>query len=249
VPRAYLFNVRTIQEDPAHLNSADAELIVTGEDGMDYVVKTTTKHPGIPASEWIGHSLADACGIPTPQYAFIELADQRIGFGSQWDASALTDPVLRTKVFLTAGAKLQHLAIVFSSIFALDQFVYNDDRHANNYFLVATGRSYGVKAYDFSRALLYHGWPPPALPLPPGCNTIGCYRALRVGYPYDPAGGEEVIRKLKGLSATVIRQWLNDMPSVWLTAAKKAQFCDWWENDGQDRLEEARKGLGNGTFL
>lgn len=171
MPRAYLFNVRTIREDPANLNSADAEFIVTGEDGMDYVVKTTKKHPGIPASEWIGHNFADACGIPTPQYALIELADKRIGFGSQWDASAFVDPTVRAAV-IGAGTKLAPLAAVFSSIFALDQFVYNDDRHFGNYFLVSTGRSVGVKAYDFSRALLYHGWPPPPLPLPPTCHTM-----------------------------------------------------------------------------
>ncbi len=248
VPRAYLFTVRTIREDPADLNSADAELIVTADDGMDYVVKTTKRHPGIPASEWLGHHFADACGIPTPQYAIVELADKRLGFGSQWDDSSLRDQGARRAV-LEAGAKLAHLGAIFSSIFALDQFVYNDDRHFGNYFLVSTGRSFGVKTYDYSRALLYHGWPPPVPPLKKACNTMACFRALVVGYPYDKAAGAEVIRKLRGLRAEQIRLWLDEMPRDWLSTPKKAQMCDWWNDEAPDRLEVTKKGLANGTFL
>jgi hypothetical protein len=249
VPRAYLFDVvRTIREDPARLNSADAEYVVTGEDGMDYVVKTTSKHPGIPASEWLAHNIADACGIPTPQYALIELNDGRLGFGSQWDMSAVTDQAIRNHV-TTAIPGVAGLAAQFSAIYALDLIIHNDDRHLGNYFIVKTQRDYGVKAYDFSRALFYQGWPMPQLPLKPTCNTVSCYRSLQVGYPYDKKIGAELIRRVRKIPSKQIKEWLDDSPKDWISAARKAEVHDWWDDGAQERLQEVERGLNDGTLL
>ena len=46
MPRANLFEIETVIEDPANLNTADAEYVVTASDSMDYVVKTPHRHPG-----------------------------------------------------------------------------------------------------------------------------------------------------------------------------------------------------------
>lgn len=248
MPRAHLFDVvRTIREDPANLNSADAEFIVSAEDSMDYVVKTTRKQPGIPASEWICHQLADACRIATPQYAQIELQDGRIGFGSQWDSSATTDQVTRTRIAMAIPG-LPGLAAQFSAIYVLDLFVHNVDRHLGNYFFVKTRQGYGVKAFDFSQALFYHGWQIPGLPLN-HCNTLSCYRSLRVSYQYDKQAGAELIRCLRRLPLVQLRQWLDEMPPAWLSATRKARFTDWWDNEAGQRLLLIERGLSNGTYL
>ena len=135
MPRAYLFPQRTINEYPANLGSADAELMVTAEDGMDYVVKTTKKIAAIPASEWVCQNLADACGIPTPQFSQIQLMSGDVGFGSQWDESAIKDQATRNQV-VSAIPGLPLLAEMFSAIYAIDLFTFNTDRHLGNYFFV-----------------------------------------------------------------------------------------------------------------
>ena len=107
---------------------------MTAEDGMDYVIKTRKKMAGLPASEWVCHNLADACGIPTPQYAQIQLMNGEIGFGSQWDESVVKDQATRNLI-VTSIPGLPNLAGMFSAIYVIDLFSYNSDRHAGNYFL------------------------------------------------------------------------------------------------------------------
>src|SRR5690348_10597490 len=101
MPRASLFEIETVIEDPANLNSADADYVVTASDSMDYVVKTPRRHPSVPASEWICHRLAEVCGIPTPQFGIIRMRSGVTGFGSQWDSSIVTNQSLVNSV-LTA---------------------------------------------------------------------------------------------------------------------------------------------------
>src|SRR5688572_25381694 len=137
MPRASLFEIDTLLEDPSNLNSADAEYVVTASDSMDYVVKTQKRHPAIPASEWICHRLAEECGVPTPQFAIIRLRDGTAGFGSQWDSSIVANLDVINSVVITIPG-IPNLAPIFSAIYVLDLFVFNVDRHINNYFFVRT---------------------------------------------------------------------------------------------------------------
>ena len=248
MPKAYLFAQRTINEYPANLGSADAEYIVTAEDGMDYVVKTTKKIFGVPASEWICQNLADACGIPTPQFSQIELRNGDLGFGSQWDESAIKDQATRNQIVLAVPG-LPILADMFSAIYVLDLFSFNVDRHLGNYFFVRTNLGVGVKAYDFSRAFYSLGWPIPAPPLPSNCHTVACYRSLKVGYPLSPPIAAETLRRIAAVPQATVQSWLDEMPTSWMSDAQKAETVKWWTTELPQRLANILLGLKNGTLL
>jgi hypothetical protein len=215
---------------------------------MDYVIKTVRKHKGIPASEWLCHHVADACGISTPQFAIVQLSDGRLGFGSQWDSSSVSDHGTRQKI-LTEIPGVTGLAAKFSAIYVLDLFVHNDDQHEGNYFFVKTRGGHGVKAYDFSRAMLYHGWPMAALPLPRACNTMRCFSALRVGYPFDATAVRETIRRLRGVTPNQVRSWMQEMPDEWLSDHDRVRVYNWWADEADNRIKFIENGLANGTLL
>lgn len=221
---------------------------MTAEDGLEYVVKTTRKHAAIPASEWLCHHLADACGIPTPQFTQIELMDGRIGFGSQWDESVVRDQAAISQV-TSAIPGSKTLAKVFTQIYVLDLFAYNCDRHLGNYFFVKTKSGIGVKAYDFSRALIYNGWPMPSLPLPLGCATLSCYSSLRVGYPFEQSAADAATQKLSNVKQTELESWIGDMPAAWLAAQQRTALSDWWNISCPAFLQDISEGLRNGRYI
>jgi hypothetical protein len=214
---------------------------------MDYVVKTKQKHPGIPISEWFCQSLADACGIPTPQFAQIKLMDGRVGFGSQWDESAVKDQGLIAQITSAVPGEVW-LAQKFSEIYVIDLFTYNRDRHLGNYFFVKTNKGHGVKAYDFSRAFLYNAWPMPPLPLG-SCNTTACYSALRVGYPFNVEAGEKLVGKIAGIPSSEVDTWLGEVPSDWITDDQKNTVSVWWKNESPKVLDKILKGISDGTIF
>lgn len=248
MPKTYLFPQNTINEYPADMGSADAESWVTAEDGMDYVIKTRKKMAGLPASEWVCHNLADACGIPTPQYAQIQLMNGEIGFGSQWDESVVKDQATRNLI-VTSIPGLPNLAGMFSAIYVIDLFSYNPDRHAGNYFFIKTKSGYGVKAYDFSRAFYCAAWPLPPFPLPAACNTVGCYRSLQVGYPFVLGVADETIRRIAAVPIEAVNAWLRDVPVTWMSDQQKAELASWWQGEMQARLNKITLGLRNGSLL
>lgn len=249
MPRAYLFEQAALNEYPTNLGSADAEYIVTAEDGMDYVVKTTHKHPSIPFSEWIGHSLADACGIPTPQFTVIKLMNGTMGFGSQWDSSAVDRHGVLTKVTTVPVPGPQSLARMFSAIYALDLVLYNCDRHLGNYFFVQTNKGVAVKAYDFSRALFFNAWPLPSLPMDKHCNTVACYSSLRVSYPFDIAAADQVLKQISSIPKLRVEEWIGQIPEDWISTASRTKFTTWWESNLPSLLVDVSEGLRDGRYL
>lgn len=248
VPRASLFEIETVVEDPANLNSADAEYVVTASDSMDYVVKTVKRHALLPASEWLCHRLAEACGIPTPQFGIIRLRNGDSGFGSQWDASVVTNQdIINSVLTVIPGPPL--LAKIFSQIYALDLFVHNEDRHIGNYLFVRTRSNVGVKVYDFSRGLLRYGVPLPALPMKSDSNTIKYGRALRVAYPMVVPAVQEVVRRLLSISDSVVASWIDEMPSQWIPVDLRRLFLKWWEKESGNRAALVEKGIADGSLL
>ena len=249
MPRANLFEIETVVEDPANLNSADAEYVVTASDSMDYVVKTQQKHPWVPASEWICHRLAEACGIPTPQFGIIRMRSGVTGFGSQWDGSNVTDQRVINSVLTAIPGQLT-LARIFTSIYVLDLFVHNEDRHINNYLFVRTRNSIGVKVYDFSRALLYHGrFPLPALPMQPRTYTVTYGRALRVAYPIVRETVRQTVRRILGVTTASLEQWIGEVPDQWVRESLRRDMLRWWDTESAKRAVVIERGIADGSFL
>lgn len=244
-----LFPLRMIRIDSVDLGSADCHWIGRADTGHDYAIKVPLPgNPHLPASEWIGHHLAQACGIPVPDWEKVELPDGRLGFGSRWEGGTLPDQMAMTEWLLGLEPVPPELPGLLSAVFAFDLFVHNDDRHLGN-FLVRTGRNAArvVLAGDYSRALLYHPWPPPA-GLQPGCNTIDLRAHTSTYLGHDPARSEQVLDRLSQINSAQWSTILQEMPDEWVGTALRTRLTDWWDTERLVRLDALRGGFRDGTY-
>ena len=226
MPTAGLFPVKIRSCDPANLGSADADLVGMGDDGQDYIIKTVEKTPNVPASEWFCHRLAGLCNIAVPQFSILSIKGRKPAFGSRYD-SALEKNKLLVWDILSGKKKANILAERLSAIYAFDLFVHNDDRHLGNYMFTPAMNGHTVKAYDFSRAWLHHGWPLPDLPLLP-CNTVSLFRDLMQYHKFNLTAAGVVLDRLNGLKTNAIQDIHNEMPAEWLPKSKRNEIVKWW---------------------
>ena len=246
---AHMFPLKLIRADPSSLGTADCDYIGRAEDGLDYAVKTVTKNPATPAAEWFCYKLAAFCNIATPQCAQILMPDSSLAFGSTWDGGVVNDFVIKQHIIdgtLSAGL----LADRLSAIFALDLFVYNPDRHFDNYLFIHGRAEYAVKAFDFSQAWTANGWPLPGLLLPTACNTMNTYKALVVRQPFDLAAAKSVLAKLRTIPVTSIASILGEMPPAWMAAQFRADISKWWDSvDRTTRIDGILQELEHGRVI
>lgn len=249
MPKAGLFRVNIRSCDPANLGSADAALIGMGDDGFDYVIKTVEKTPNVPASEWFCHRLSDLCSIVVPQFSILSIHGMKPAFGSRYDSAFEKNSQVILDI-LSGQAKANILAERLSAIYAFDLFVHNDDRHFRNYMFTRAMNGYSVKAFDFSRAWLYHDWPLPNLPLQPNCNTVICFRDLIKHHQFDLKAAEVVLDRLSSVNVGLIQEIHNDMPIEWLSKPNRNKIIKWWSSkDRINRIEFVRGGLKDGTLV
>jgi hypothetical protein len=249
MPKAGLFHVNIRSCDPANLGSADAALVGMGDDGFDYVIKTVEKTPNVPASEWLCHRLSELCNIVVPQYAILNIPKMKPAFGSRYDSAFETNTLLILDI-LSGQEKANILAERLSAIYAFDLFVHNDDRHFGNYMFTKAMNGYSVKAFDFSRAWLHHGWPLPDLPLHPSCNTVDCFRDLIKHHQFNLKAADVVLDRLSELNVGSIQNIHTEMPTEWLPKPSRNKIIKWWPSkDRLERIEFIRGGLKDGTLL
>jgi hypothetical protein len=242
------FPIRLTSIDPANLGTADAALFGTGDNGLDYCVKTVAKTPNVPAAELICYSLAELCGLAVPQFDVVELPDNALAFGSVWDGSVADKQA--SIMVLTGVLAGREVARTLSRIFAFDLFVHNTDRHLNNYLCVG-GRlpGHAIKAYDFSRAFTAHGWPLPRPPMSASEHTVLTYRHLRTIHAFNLGEATELLKKLKALPANAIKDVLESLPPEWIDAKVRKRILKWWAEERAARIEKITGGLKDGSFL
>lgn len=112
-----------------------------------WLCKGQSKHPHLPATEWICSRLAQACGLPVPVFGVVELrADPGVKyFGSQWQGGG--------HEFLSAHGRVSN-GDVFAQTHAVDLFVHNTDRHRHNYLYIELAGDIVARVIDFSHSLL-----------------------------------------------------------------------------------------------
>jgi HipA-like kinase len=169
-----LFPLRIRWTDPKGLGTADASVVCRCDDGCDYAVKDGSKHPRTPHNEWFCSSLADAIGIAGPPFNIIEQDNGTLAFGSRWEGGV---PPEQWYEMVTKGAlTFDDVKPTLARIFAFDNFVYNEDRHPKNFVIRSQRTGHALLALDYSRAWLYHGFPPHSLPFAPNQNTMAASR-------------------------------------------------------------------------
>jgi hypothetical protein len=242
------FPVRLVSIDPPNLASVDAAWFGTGDNGLDYCVKTIEKTPHAPAAELICYRLAGFCNLAVPQFDLVEVPGGTVAFGSVWDGSAANQQA--SFQVLQGQTTGKEVARTLSRIYAFDLFVHNVDRHPGNYLCVGgRGPGHAIKAYDFSRAFTTHGWPLPSLPMDPSMHTVQTYRNLRRIHLFELSEALGVLKKMREIPVAAFKVLIESLPDRWLAAKTRKQVIKWWAVDRATRIDRITGGLKDGSFL
>ena len=242
-----LFPLRIVNLEPSDLNSLDCQYFGRADDNCEYAIKTADTHADLPATEWICHWLASACGIHTPQVNVLILPNGTKAFGSKWEGGV--ENTSSNALVLLNDVVEDGIEDSLSSIFAFDYFVWNIDRHLGNYLLQKARRSTRIVAIDFSRSLFCSRWPAPESAMPYNCNTVQVLRALKSARTFNLAAANLTLDRIEQIPHDELNQAVHGLPSDWLSNARKEQFCRWWKSDSRQRVSYLRKGLKNGSLF
>ena len=185
-----------------------------------WLCKGQAKSPMVPASEWICSHLANACGLPVPPVAVVELQGQpgTLYFGSQWQGGA--------QEFLAVQGRISNPQ-VFARTHAVDLFVHNIDRHCGNYLYLDLANEIVARVIDFSHAWMVMGWPLPPLPMG-ACNTTNLLPWLLAENPLPYQKPSDVLNHIAALPEDWMASTMASMPTPWLGAAMRENLDQWW---------------------
>lgn len=234
-----LLPILLVDEQPAD-RSKSKDLLVVGfdEQGRRYALKTVEPaSPLLPLTEWLCYHLCNLAGIATPDFSVVTRLDGSPAFGSRWEESAREySPAQVSEAQLTAWMSEARADI--SSMFALDAFMPNEDRHMGNLLFVQTGPRLRALAFDWSRTRIFEPWPWPI-----GANSglaWGWLRSIGVADPGIMAARMERIQTITGDQVLTI---LNAAPEQWRDNINSDAAAQWWHTNRDTRAQEAIKLL------
>jgi hypothetical protein len=250
--QAQMFTRKAILEFPQKEPTADSLGEIEADDNHRYYIKGDAHGRRVRASEWLGSHISEAIGIGTPTPISVERIDGSIVFGSRRIAqvadNAKTTAYLTTPTVTNIGMPASGLSSVLSSIYALDMFINNEDRHPGNYLSVDDNGTRRLYAFDFSRAIFWQ-WPWNGFPASHQ-NTRVWGELLRNAHGFDQNSAAGTLDRLTGLAPATIESFINEMPPDWLPKETCQQFIGWWSSSAKNaRIEALRAGLIDGTLL
>lgn len=245
--------------------TADAGGYAECSDGQTYVLKPASLHPLLPATEAFCETLGIACQLPVTVGAWIQLPDGTECYGSRWEGglvrplSAGTLMPLQLQM-LQRRRQWQRCSApgIATAMFAFDLFVFNCDRHHNNWTFHEQNGQLTARAFDFSRAiwtLSSQGFadlpaPPEMQALPPAAErTCATFRDVSRWAGKDFLLAGQVLQLLERIPPAWVQNQLSSLPAGWIDSATLAATVQWWASpDRQARIDSIRQGLSNGTL-
>ena len=233
---------------PAAAHSARRPIRARVDDGLDYMLKDDSGGAPVRAREWICHGLADNAGLPVLECQPILDGAGRVLFGSRYLLNG--GPGGATGYKILAGAlPLSEARNVLSALYAVDLFLGNWDRHADN-LMIEQDAAPRIRVMDFSEA--------PALIDPAqrgkipraGTATVTAGRTLRTLYGFSVDAATLALDRLDTVTDGRLKEIVDGMPSDWLPAAARDDLLKWWCSP--DRLAltaKIRNGIGDGSLL
>ncbi|MCS2146885.1 HipA domain-containing protein [Scandinavium manionii] len=250
-----LFGLEIVEWTPPNGTTGHLRSFAKADDGLEYAIKRiedgqvsnlNIHSPElIPAAEWFCSKLAEACGLPSPTCRILlDPENNQSVFGSRIDLAAY-----RGSLGIPQWRKLLndsdfHMRKQLWSIYAFDQFIYNVDRHINNYLYVQNRQqTVAIQAFDFSMSSLVMGWPnrTGTLLVPAESKTGLVWPIIKTVIGNDSAyqkSATNLLSKLSSMDISVINGILNAMPEPWMPALRRDALLAWWDsNEKQDRLD------------
>lgn len=250
-----LFELEFNEYTPSNLGTVHLSGFAIASDEMEYAVKSMKAAPPfpvqnptqVPAAEWFCTNLAEKCGIATPVCKVLKcISDGEYVFGSRIEFSAWKSGLSSPQwVHLLSNAN-ESLKKQLWAIYAFDQFVFNIDRHLNNYLYMENTRGQViVKTFDFSLSSFVIGWPrstPHTLPTDSSTSInwgiakqfIGDTQELRMS-------ALSVLDKIEKIGVDTISDILDSMPDIWMPPMHREYLLKWWgSKERNDRIEAIR---------
>ncbi len=163
------FSRKALSEYPPSKRTADCIGEAEADDGHRYYLKGDNCGKPVRASEWLGTFLAETAGIAAPYGTIIERLNGDVVFGSRKLVGVADEIATQTFLMTPSRTNTSHrvlgLQAVLSQIYALDLFIFNDDRHFGNYLSIDDNGNRRFYAYDFSRSVFWK-WPWQNVPAP-----------------------------------------------------------------------------------
>lgn len=229
-------------------------------DGQTYVIKSPKKHPLLPATEAFCESLAIACQLPTTVGAWVEVGGDSC-YGSRFEgglSQALTSgsrQEVETRKRAWSRCTTPGIA---TAAFAFDLFVFNYDRHANNWAFQVQNGNITARIFDFSKAWWVLASDPAALPSPEAMKqlpqayerTCMTFRSVSKWVGVDHAAAQNVIDSLHTISPTWVERQIKNLPTGWIDDQTLNRTLQWWSGPQRShRLSLITQGLKNGTLF
>jgi hypothetical protein len=260
-----LFGIEITELIPASTNTAHLHSFAIGSDGLEYAVKTVddgtlstikVKYPKlIPATEWLCYKIAEKVGIATPVCRILKngVTNEYV-FGSRIELSANTNPLKITGWLKILENSEQNLVNQLWSIHVFDKFIYNVDRHINNYLYTQNSKGVVVFAFDFSLASFVFGWPSPDTKnLPSDSKTMLAWNYIYKNTKDDKKpdalkSALRVLNMLRALNQNHIKNIIEEMPDAWLHPTLTENLLKWWISDDRIKLiDSIEKEICNGS--
>jgi len=260
-----LFGIEITELLPANSNTAHLQSFAIGSDGFEYAVKTVNdgilspikvKYPKlIPATEWLCYKIAEKVGIATPTCRILKNGvDNEYVFGSRIELSANKNALQITGWLKILENSEQNLVNQLWAIHVFDKFIYNVDRHINNYLYTQNSKGIVVFAFDFSLASFVFGWPSSDTKrLPIDSKTMVAWSYIYKNTKDDKKAdalksAERVLNKLQALTQDHIKNIIEEMPDTWLHPVLTENLLKWWISDERINLiNSIKKEVCNGA--
>lgn len=173
--------------------------------------------------------------------------DKKLLFGSEIYGDDTNDNL---GIFQTNGLTRDHVNHIIKT-FALDLFIYNTDRHVNQFKIFKQNRDNRIISFDFGDSLFRY-WPNMDLPMHPSSNTMINIRFILKQYraAVDWGVAEIVLQRLEAIEGADMVATMKTLPKGWLDRRVADAFTKWFGGRlRRDRVVQIREGLRDGTYL
>jgi len=233
----------------AHIN-----FLARASDNQTYYCKSDTFDIAVRMREAVYSRLAWHLGIPTPN--FVEIFDDQTGesfFGSKRHVS--TSLSIERKRFLRTERRddrnqpLPFPGRMLSQLYALDMFIYNEDRSADNIIFHSEGANgRRLCPIDFALSSL-SGRAVNEFPVE-STETVQVGKRLRLVHGTFIDSALELVDRIDSMPADIFSGFFADLPIEWTNVAEREWLHAFWNGPNKSkRLENLRSGLRDGHLL
>ncbi len=238
-----LFTLDATKQEPKPSGGLDAQGIVIAEDGLPYLLKKPTEdNPTMAANEWLCCKIASQCTVPSPTVAKLNYNGEKcVGIRIEGGTSDdYTDP---NDVQISSDYHTPSALNTVCSAAVIDLFLYNPDRHLNNFMTRRSIAGTSMFAIDYSRAFLSN-WPlPPVSEIKTTPTMQTLLFTIKLNGRKDTTAIERVCNKMDKISTDMMQLWINEMPAPWLSDKLRCSTIEWFDSEKDKRMDEVKEVL------